>query len=170
MKTELKYLEKKIKKKLIKKNFSKWNKESICLLISIFENSKYKELYDLNLILFDDYINWYKKNTYISDQYSLEKLIDLYCLIKTNTYKNIYISYDKFLENKEEDSKINSFWDIYFYAIFAIIIIFVKFFTYLMFYRKKEEEKNKIFELQIPIPQDILNNPLIKYFIGNNVI
>ena len=165
---ELEYLEKKIKKNLVKKNFRKWNKKSIHFLVSIYENEKYKEFYDFNLILLDDYIIWYKKNSYINDQYSLDKLIDLYCLISNNVYKNIYTNYIPFLEDRELTKK-DSFWDIYFFAIFAIILLIIKCFSNLLL-NKKIEEKKQLLELQIPIPEDILKNPLIKYFLGNIII
>jgi hypothetical protein len=169
MKIETNYLEKKIKKKLVNKKFKKWNKDSIKFLVSIFEYPKYDKLYDFNLNLLDDYINWYKKNTYITDQYPLDKLIDLYCLINCNLYKNININYIDFLEKNNNNIPNNSIFDIYFYALIAFLLIMIKYLFSFEFNQKKEEKKH-IFELQIPIPDNILNNPLIKYFLGNIII
>jgi hypothetical protein len=193
---EIKYLEKKIKKNLIKKKFKNWNKESINFLASIYNSSKYHELYDLNLILLDDYISWYKKNNNVTEQYSLEKLIDLYCLINTNIYKNIYIDYKDFLMNKidnntenrtdnstnnstnnstdnstdnKTDNKKETVWDLSFFIIFALLFLILKCISSFIFMEKKEEKKH-IFEIKLPIPDNLLNNPLIKYFLGNNII
>jgi len=168
MKIEVEYLEKKIKKKLVKKHFRKWNKESIKYLVSIFEYPKYDKLYNFNLILLDDYINWYKKNSYITDQYSLDKLIDLYCLINSNIYRNIYINYDNLLDDIKTDNK-ESVFDIYFFGIIILILITIKYLFSIIYGQKREEKKN-IFQLQIPIPENIINNPLIKYFLGNIII
>jgi len=168
MKIEVEYLEKKIKKKLVKKHFRKWNKDSIKFLASMFEYPKYDKLYDFNLILLDDYINWYKKNSYITDQYSLDKLIDLYCLINSNIYRNIYTNYDNLLDDIKTDNK-ESVLDIYFFGIIAVIIITIKY-LFSIIYSQKIEEKKNVFQLQIPIPDNIINNPLIKYFLGNIII
>lgn len=161
-------LEKKIKKKLVNKKFNKWNKKSILFLVSIFENPKNNKWFDNILVIFDEYIRWYKENNYITDQYSLPVLIDLYCLINTNLYKGISMNYIDYLD-KKPISENDSIFDIYFYLLIACIFIIIKFIFSLDIYSKKEEKKN-IFELQIPIPENIINNPLIKYFLGNIII
>jgi len=168
MKSDIKYLEKKIKKSLVKKQFINWNKESIKFLISIYEYPEYDQLYDFNLNLLDNYINWYKKNSYISNQYSLEKMIDLYCLINSNLYRGIYINYDNFIDNISIENKESTF-DIFFYGIVALILITIKY-LFSFINNQKIEEKKHIIQLQIPLPDNLINNPLIKYFLGNIII
>lgn len=193
---ELKYIKNKIKRELLKKSFEDWNKESIIFLVYIFNNIKYSIFYEINLLLLDDYIKWYQKNNNLNDMYTVDKLIKLYCLIKEDLYYEKTNDYTYFLNEdthidkeevtKEEVSKEElSLNDFYLYFInqkfcslsiaLMISIIYIIFkYIYIIFNRinrinrinKIEEKKN--FELKIPIPEDIMNNPLIKYFLENN--
>ena len=99
---EEKYISKKIKKDLLKKKFEKWNKETIELLIYVFNDKKYTKYYDINLHLLDEYIKWYSKNIdYVdkNEMYDFDKLINLYITIKANTYKNYNFDYSTMLSN-----------------------------------------------------------------------
>ena len=78
---EEKYIQKRIKRELLKKDFNEWNKESIQFLVSVYKYDKYKKFYESNLLLLDNFIKWYKKNKII-DMFSLDKLIQLSCIIK----------------------------------------------------------------------------------------
>jgi predicted XRE-type DNA-binding protein len=99
--SDLDYLEKEIKNNLINKDFIDWNKDSIYLLLSVYENKEpeYKDFQKINLVLLDRYISWYKKvqnriiiNSY--EQYSLEDLEYISSLIK---YDIIPQNYNKIL-------------------------------------------------------------------------
>ena len=99
--TDLDYLQNEIKNNLINKDFIDWNKDSIYLLLSVYENkeSEYKDFQKINLILLDRYIVWYKKvqnkiiiNSY--EQYSLEDLEYISSLIK---FDNMPQNYNKIL-------------------------------------------------------------------------
>ena len=180
MEIEIEYIEKKIKKELIDNDFNNWNKESILFLSSIFEFKKYNKLYDLNLILLNDYIKWYEKNTEqkIESMYNIELLKKLYILIKEDILYNEHYNYENFLnENKIENISNNkNYYTIfdYFYSnnycglsmglMMTIIYIILKYIIAL-FYNKKKEEKRHIFELKIPIPDNLINNSLIKLFL-----
>jgi len=95
---EEEYIEKKIKDQLINKEFKLWDKESIDFLLSIFEYEKYNMFYNINLMLLDDYIKWYTKNiNETSNNYSLENLKYIFCLINTNIYNNVHYNYIKTL-------------------------------------------------------------------------
>ena len=98
---DLDYLEKEIKNNLINKDFIDWNKDSIYLLLSVYEHKdhEYKDFQKTNLILLDRYISWYKKvqhkiiiNSY--EQYALEDLEYISSLIK---YDDIPQNYNKIL-------------------------------------------------------------------------
>jgi hypothetical protein len=47
-----------------------------------------------------------------------------------------------------------------FYIILRYILFFIPF--------KKNEEKKNIYEIKIPIPDNFINNNLLKFFIGEN--
>ena len=47
-----------------------------------------------------------------------------------------------------------------FYIILKYILYFIPF--------KKREEKRHIYEIKIPIPDNFINNNLLKFFIGEN--
>lgn len=189
---ELEYIKNKIKKELLKKKFKNWDKDTIIFLIYVFNNLKYSEFYEVNLLLLDDYIKWYQKNNTLNDMYTIDKLIKLYCLIKEDLYYEKTNDYIYFLNDdfdKEEVIKKElykeelSLNDFYLYFInqkfcslsialmISIIYIFLKY-IYILFFNKinlidKIEEKKK-YELKIPIPEDIMSNPLVKYFLENN--
>jgi hypothetical protein len=95
-------------------------------------------------------------------------MIDLYCLINTNLYKGIYINYDNFIDDINTENK-ESIFGIYFYGILALILITIKYLLSFI-YSQKVEEKKHIVQLQIPLPDNLINNPLIKYFLGNIII
>lgn len=193
---ELEYIKNKIKKELLKVKFKNWNKDTIIFLVYVFNDIKYSEFYEVNLLLLDDYIKWYQKNNTLNDMYTIDKLIKLYCLIKEDLYYEKTNDYTYFLNNdininidKEEVIKKElykeelSFNDFYLYFInqkfcslsialmISIIYIILKY-IYILFFNKiniinKIEERKK-YELKIPIPEDIMNNPLVKYFLEDN--
>ena len=189
---ELKYIKSKIKKELLKKKFKNWNKDTIIFLIYIFNNLKYSEFYEVNLLLLDDYIKWYQKNNTLNDMYTLDKLIKLYCLIKEDLYYEKTNDYTYFLNDESDKEEVIkkelykeelSLTDFYLYfinqkfcslsiALMISIIYIVLKYIYILFFNKinlinKIEEKKK-YELKIPIPEDIMNNPLVKYFLEDN--
>lgn len=178
MDIEIEYIEKKIKNELIDKDFNDWNKESILFLSSIFEFKKYSKLYDLNLILLNDYIKWYQKkfdnNETIEKMYNIELLKKLYNLIKEDIHYNENYNYESFLnENKIEPKKnhclifdyilSNNYCSLSIGLMMTIIYIIMKYI--LSLFCEKKEEKKHIFELKIPIPDNLINNSLIKLFL-----
>jgi len=193
---ENEYIEKKINDQLLNKDFELWDKESIDFLISIFEHEKYNVFYDVNLLLFDDYIKWYTnkineneelENTIINN-YPLDKLKYIYHLINIDIYNNIHYNYVKILNNI---TNINNNTDIYdtfnlnnlftyiismltdtnFCGIsFAIIItVLYAIFNYIisLFKFEKKTEEKKVFEIKIPIHSNLINNPLVNFFLKN---
>jgi len=130
-------IEKQIKKELINKEFKNWNKSSINFLISIFEFEKYNHLYNINLMLLDNYIKWYKKEYNGENNeimYKIENLEYIYCLINNEMYYNIKDNYIKILTKIEDNqsyfyilNKIKYLYDIFYtncgLVIFIIIII-----------------------------------------------
>jgi hypothetical protein len=52
--------------------------------------------------------------------------------------------------------------------IITIVFILFKYFLSFIFFDKKEEKKH-IFELKLPIPTNLINNSLIKYFLGDKL-
>jgi hypothetical protein len=178
------YIEKKINDELIKKDFKLWNKESIDFLLFIFEYKKYNVFHNVNLILLNDYIKWYSENM-IEDPniYSLENLKHIYSLIKEDISNNIYYNYVKILNklnNVSTNDNINNEYTLenilkyilnlvkdpnYYVLIFGIIVtILFKIFNYINI--EKPYEKKNIFEFKIPIPDNLINNSLIKLFLG----
>ena len=174
-------IQQKIKEDLINKEFKDWDKTSINFLISIFEFEKYNSIYNPNLLLLDNYIKWYKKeyNEEIrQNMYKIENLEYIYCLINNKIYYNLKEDYIKILNKIEENpyyfyvlNKIIDLYDFLYtnigFGILFFIIIIKYIITYIFSFFKKEEknEQRHIFELKIPIPDNLINNPLIKYFL-----
>lgn len=169
---EIEYSKKKIKNQLLNKEFNKWNKDSIITLTSIFQYSQCEELYTINLMLLDDYIKWYEtcKDALLLNQYSLKKLIDLQKLIKDDLYHNEHYNYESYLNEevnikndyKEEYSLIN---DYSFYTLFmGIFLVMYLIFSNLSccFSNKRVEIQRSDHELKLPLPEDLMSNPLIK--------
>lgn len=203
MEIEKEYIEKKIKNELINKDFETWNKETINFLVSIYEHDKYNDFYSINLILLNDYINWYKKNVeesenscknstdplpiiddnlpkkhiIINDMYELKDLTYIYSIINDDIYHNIRDNYINILNYKKSYHTDLSIKFNYllnnnlFYVIIGIFLtifyITIKYILYFFQFRKREEKKH-IFEIKIPIPDNCINNSLIKLFLGEN--
>ena len=165
---EIEYIEKKIKNELINKDFKLWNKESIDLLLSVFENEKYNKFFNINLLLLDDYIKWYSKNKdEIIDNYSLENLQGNHTLIKNNINCNYTGKIDEDLDLFSYFSGV--FYE-YIFVICIVLYVIISFIISLLKVKdeKKKEEKNYIYEVKIPFPNELLNNPLVK-LLGENI-
>lgn len=186
MNIEIEYIEKKIRDQLINKNFKLWDKESINFLISIFDKD-YKSLYNINLILLNDYIDWYLKNIKNNyNMYSIDNLEYIYNLIKENTINNIknkdtYLNILENLDKEKNEKNINELnccfiydtidnfknyinIDIFNFLFTIIFIIFIILFRYLMLLFTQNKEKKYILELNIPISDKLINNPITKLF------
>ena len=182
---EEEYIEKKIKEQLINKDFKLWDKESIDFLLSIFENEKYNMFYNVNLMLLNDYIQWYSKNDNVNEKcnnYSLENLKYIYCLVNEDIFNNVHYNYIKTLNNLENkviesykftlfENLLNILNDKNFCSltigIIATIIYIIFNFIIKIFTLEKKNEKRHIFEIKIPIPDNLINNSLIKFFLDN---
>jgi len=138
---EREYIQKKIKSELISTDFKNWNKESIHLLVYVFEFDFLSDLYNLNLLLLKDYIDWCKKNigcheSIHDDIYQVFELENIYSSINKNILEKRYnINYVFILKRKSiSDFDTESFLDIDFlipvfipmFIIFVIFVIFIK--------------------------------------------
>ncbi len=167
---EIEYSKKKIRDELLNKEFDEWNKDSIITLISIFQYSQCKELYTISLMLLDDYIKWYNNTKELLDQYPVKKLIDLQKLIKDDLYHNEHYNYESYLneevniknEYKEEYSCYNDY-GLYslFIGIFLVMYLIFSNLSY-CFVNKRVEIVRNDHELKLPLPEDLMSNPLIK--------
>ena len=158
-------LQEKIKIELKDIDFKNWNKNSIDFLISIFESDKYNSLYNDNLILLNDYIEWYRNNS-VQDMYNFNNINKIYFLIKEDIKVNIRDNYVNLLHNIE-NNKINTYdyyskYNISYDNMFTILIflIFLNLLylirnIYNTFYIKKPVY---LFELKIPLSENITNN------------
>jgi hypothetical protein len=177
---EIEYHKKKIKNELLDLDFSAWTKESIITLVSVFQYSQCKELYTISLMILDDYLKWYKNNKdyYSSKQYSLEKLIDLQKLIKDDLFHNQHYNYESYLDeelkmknpmensNKDYNYEEYSLYNDYgfytlFIGIFLVMYIIFGNLSWCFSSRKVEIAKSDN-ELKLPLPEDLVSNPLIK--------
>ena len=189
-----KKMEKNVKKKLLKKDFKKWDKESINFLISVYKDEKFNSFYELNILLLDDYIKWRIINSTDKNMYNLNKLIDLYCLIKKDIYSGKTNDYELFLKDDifspnciaENNSLSNDKFSDEFieepiciiHNVYHLIIGFIIMMMYILFqyfysmiiFKNPQIEHNKILELNVPIPitEDIFNNQFIKNFLELN--
>jgi len=138
---DIEYIENRIKAELLNKPFEAWNYNTIDFLIYIYDFEQYNQYYNMNLLLLEDYINWYQEqSSEISNKtYSLEKLLDLKNEIKKNL--NVSNYYKNFLNNNKEKIYNTIFDNIYFLFIIIVMIIFliVKSFLSCIFIEKKKE-------------------------------
>jgi hypothetical protein len=136
---DIEYIENRIKAELLNKPFEAWNYNTIDFLIYIYDFEQYNQYYNMNLLLLEDYINWYQEqSSEISNKtYSLEKLLDLKNEIKKNL--NVSNYYKNFLNNNKEKIYNTIFDNIYFLFIIIVMIIFliVKSFLSCIFIEKK---------------------------------
>jgi hypothetical protein len=179
------YIEKKIKTELVNKDFELWDKDSINFLVSIFEFEKYGEYYNINLMLLNDYIIWYKKNNcqnaiHNQNMYTLKELMNIYCIINEDIYHNVHYNYINILnKNKNYNYICDDFTsqfnilinnNLFFMIVGTMLTIFYIILRYILFFIpfKKNEEKKNIYEIKIPLPDNFINNNLLKFFIGEN--
>jgi hypothetical protein len=179
------YIEKKIKTELVNKDFELWDKDSINFLVSIFEFEKYGEYYNINLMLLNDYIIWYKKNNcqnaiHNQNMYTVKELMNIYCIINEDIYHNVHYNYINILnKNKNYNYICDDFTsqfnilinnNLFFMIVGTMLTIFYIILRYILFFIpfKKNEEKKNIYEIKIPIPDNFINNNLLKFFIGEN--
>lgn len=182
---EEKYIKRKIKKELIKKKFNKWNKESINLLVYVYKSNKYESFFEINTLLLDDYIKWYKEQPINYDMYKFNTLVNLYCMIKEDLYYNRRFDYMPFLINEDKPKVIenNSPVDIFFdylscntfcgVNLWLFVLFFMILTRYIGIFLSFNERKIDIpkppllkpFEFTMPQMEDLLNNPFIKNFL-----
>jgi len=113
---EKSYIENKILKELINNNHENWNKESIDLLLYIFEFEFLSNMHNLGLILLKDYILWYKNNLSLKcsesdfdmNLYKLEDLENIYSKIDNNLLENKYENYIKILKKSNKNNLENN--------------------------------------------------------------
>lgn len=144
---EIKYAKNKIKNELIKKDFKQWNKDSIILLVSIFQYNQCKELFTINLMLLDDYIKWYCKyeNFELLDQYNIDILVNLQKLIKDDLYHNENYNYEIYLNQIEKipvQQKKDDNDNFYGFGMVFIIMIALFIFHYMCSFSKIEIKKH----------------------------
>jgi Fe2+ transport system protein B len=177
---EEKYMKRKIKKELIKKKFNKWNKESINLLVYVYQSNKYESFFEINTLLLDDYIKWYKNQPINYDMYNFNTLVKLYCMIKEDLFYNRRFDYMPFLMNQdkpktlENNSVVDDFFDylatntfcginLWLFVLFFMII--TRYLGIFLSFRERKIETPKPFEFKVPQMENLLNNPFIKDFL-----
>ena len=120
------------------------------------------------------------------DMYKLELLTNIYSLIKDDIKNQQNYNYEDILNENTKVNNIpnnNSNLNLFEYflesfgitnycnftigIIITLLYIIFKYIITFIFYEKKKEEKKNIFELKIPIGDNLINNSLIKFFLGN---
>jgi hypothetical protein len=126
---EKKFLNNKIKKNFLNKDFIEWNKDTIDYLVMLISINKFSKYHNILFLLLNDYIIWYKnKQNEDKELYTLDELIK----IKNDLYLILY----KELEHKdriyindfgEDDIIINNYFTLenIVYFIFFIIGILI---------------------------------------------
>ena len=170
---EKNYIENKILTQIINKDHQSWNKESIDLLIYVFEFEFLSDMHNLCLMLLKDYILWYKENlslkcsesTMDKDLYKLEDLEEIYQKIDNNLIENKYENYVKYLKKKtvsKNDNNIKQcpfikydyshfYIEDFIYDNFIWICIAILF-LYFIIYGKEIKIHNQRIPYNIPIP------------------
>jgi hypothetical protein len=154
---ENKYIEKKIKKEFIKKDFANWDKNSIDLLILMLQLTDYKKYHNMLFLLLNDYIIWLNNNKIIKDNYSINELNDL----KDGIFKELYYSNnDKNIEIYEYDSIINI--DNISYAILLTILSIIFKYIFSLLFNSNTKVDNNV------LNNNVLNNSLLNNNVLNN--
>jgi hypothetical protein len=122
---EKKFLNNKIKKNFLNKDFIEWNKDTIDYLVMLISINKFSKYHNILFLLLNDYIIWYKnKQNEDKELYTLDELIK----IKNDLYLILY----KELEHKdriyindfgEDDIIINNYFTLENIAYFIFFII-----------------------------------------------
>lgn len=142
-------------------NYSEWTKESIDKIVK-----------DKDLLLLDNYIQWYKnnKNTEKSNNlnnlnnfnkmYSLDNLQHVYCIIHNDKYKeenhSDYIEILHYSDNCDNCDIFN--YSSLIYGIIIFTVFFLLKYIIMSFFTK--EEKKYTYEIKIPFSNDIINQLL----------
>ena len=73
---EKKFLNNKIKKNFLNKDFIEWNKDTIDYLVMLISINKFSKYHNILFLLLNDYIIWYKnKQNEDKELYTLDELI-----------------------------------------------------------------------------------------------
>jgi hypothetical protein len=181
-----------IQNKILIKNFSEWNHESIDNLLLIFRYPDCSEYYEDVLSLFKEYLQWRKagKDFNSENNYSTKKLIAAYLKLEELLLNNHYIHYEDIydiLHNHSAQDLISEYSHLLL-PIFCFFMIFVRILTFVprkqnnirydymdrdIFqhrYNNHQElpprdDNKKVYELRIPISEFIATNPLLNYFL-----
>jgi hypothetical protein len=204
---EIEFIENKIKNEILNNKFEDWNKNTIDLIISIFEINIYYKYYHIIYITLNDYIKWYQKNDKFKNEiYNLDKLI----ILRDNIKKDLNITdYYKNLDNniniidEEYDYCFINITNITYAIILTLLFIIFKYLLSFIFscdkyYNNFIERNNSnnilnnnlnnnqnnntqnnniknntdnltydINGCKLSLPNDLLNNPIIKTLIKN---
>ena len=118
---------------IINNEYHKWDRDTINCILEIFEHKRYNKLYNINLNILNNYIEWYKKN-YLDNMYKLENLMQIYCYINEDIYFNRNYNYIKILndmEIKDNDVEIFNLCDSF--DIFNIMVALILVIIYIIF-------------------------------------
>ena len=173
---EKNYIENKILNEIINKEHQNWNKDSINLLLYVFEFEFLSDMHNLCLMLFKDYLLWYKDNLSIKcsesdmdkELYKLEDLEIIYKKIDENLLLNKYENYVLYLKKKELKSQYNKnnentpiqskcgcpmlLIEDFFFDNFIWVLLGIIFFIFIVFKEIKIKNIPMQLPLQMPIP------------------
>ena len=183
-----------IQNKILIKNFSEWNHESIDNLLLIFRYPDCSEYYEDVLSLFKEYLQWRREGKDFNNEnnYSTKKLIAVYLKLEELLLNNHYIYYEDIydiLHNHSVQDLISEYSHLLL-PIFCFFMIFVRILTFVprkqnncydfnydymntdIFQQKQHQQQpiprddnKKVYELRIPISEFIATNPLLNYFL-----
>jgi hypothetical protein len=123
-----------IQNKILIKNFSEWNHESIDNLLLIFRYSDCSEYYEDVLSLFKEYLQWRREGKDFNNEnnYSTKKLIAVYLKLEELLLNNHYIYYEDIydtLHNHSVQDLISEYSHL-FLPIFCFFMVFVRILTF----------------------------------------
>ena len=180
-------IEELIKQELVNKEYNEWTKDSILLLLSIFEKKEYTCMREVGILLFEQYIAWYKQYPSHENMYTLQSLESIYVLVVRDVYLHEYYTYEDLLQSSSKDllpnpslesisfdcfmvqmirivfESIASFFhtDIFHLmgGIFCMLLYFMIRSIYFLFCRKIDPTpvSKHILEFRIPLPEMISN-------------
>jgi hypothetical protein len=123
-----------IQNKILIKNFSEWNHESIDNLLLIFRYPDCSEYYEDVLSLFKEYLQWRREGKDFNNEnnYSTKKLIAVYLKLEELLLNNHYIYYEDIydtLHNHSVQDLISEYSHL-FLPIFCFFMVFVRILTF----------------------------------------
>ena len=149
-----------IQNKILIKNFSEWNHESIDNLLLIFRYPDCSEYYEDVLSLFKEYLQWRREGKDFNNEnnYSTKKLIAVYLKLEELLLNNHYIYYEDIYDILHNHSVQDLIFE-YSHLLLPIFCFFMIFVRILTFVPRKQ---NNCYDFKYDYNYDYMNTDIFQ--------